>query len=219
MVIADRVIVARKNRSLRVIPKQPNHIWIRGNNRRNLFSWPHERKLYIRFLEEALEATKCKLHNIALVTNHVHLNITPPTVESLSRCIQQSSQRYAQKRNQRKGSSGKLFEGRYGSKPILTEEQLVATSVYIDLNLYRAGVAGRNMGWTTLGIHTGECDRYCIPRRIWTPSSWYIDLGSTEAQRQEAYRKIIGDSMEETVDQENETRSRIVRPDGTVATR
>ncbi len=212
-----------KTRDQRIIPLIPNHIWLRGNNRRNLFSWPYERKQYLLYLEEALQTTNCLLHNIALVTNHGHLLVTPKTVAGLSKCIQISSQRYAQSRNKRKHSSGKLFEERFGSKPITSPEQLLATSLYIDLNLVNAGVRPQHRKWSTLGVHTGYSSQFAIPARIWTPSPWYVGLGSSPKKREQIYRQLVSSRKEELrlirSDQGSGPLPKILRPDGTNAAR
>ena len=133
--------MARKSRHQRILPAQPNHAIARGNNRRTLFSYPRERRTFLRILREQVQKTDCALHAICLMTNHIHLLITPPTVEAMSFCMKITLQRHAQRRNTNRGASGKLFEQRFDSEPVTDTRQLAATQMYIEANPIRAGIA------------------------------------------------------------------------------
>lgn len=66
------------------------------------------------------------------------------------------NQRIAQKANQEDDASGKFFEDRFKSIPLIDEESILACSAYIDLNWIRAGMA------KTLE----ECEFSSIQRRV-----------------------------------------------------
>jgi putative transposase len=60
-----------------VVPGIPLHIVQRGNNRQSIF---FAKRDYIRFLDDLQDAAtryKCNLHAYVLMTNHVHLLVTP----------------------------------------------------------------------------------------------------------------------------------------------
>ena len=62
----------------RLCPAQvPVHIIQRGNNRQACFVCDEDRRAYLRFLREALDAYGAKVHAWVLMTNHVHLLATP----------------------------------------------------------------------------------------------------------------------------------------------
>ncbi|HEY7955508.1 MAG TPA: transposase, partial [Polyangia bacterium] len=122
-----------------VAPGLPHHVILRGNNRRRLFSYPSDYQRFLYYLERGLRDVGCWMHAAALMTNHVHLILSPPDRRALSDCVRAFSQRYAQYRNRRKNASGKLFEQRFAAFPILHERQLAVTTVYVDLNPQRAG--------------------------------------------------------------------------------
>ena len=140
--------MARLRREQRVIPNQPNHVVLRGNNRRNLFSYANDRDFFIRLLRRFADDS-CLFHNIALLTNHVHLVATPDSVEALSGCIKNCSQQYATYRNKRRGGSGKLFEERFFSKPIADDFHMAVVSAYVDLNPTDAHMPLTQRRWTT----------------------------------------------------------------------
>lgn len=218
--------MTRKPRVLRLAPGLPNHLLIRGNNRRRLFSYPHERLTYIRLLERALVRHQCALHAICLMDNHVHLLATPPTIEAASRCMQQVNQRYAQKRNTRRGGSGKLFEQSFESKPVYTAQQLAHTVMYIDANPFRAGIANaESYAWSSLGYHLGDCRAAKVKGDLIEPDAWYLSLGASATARAQQYRQLFGRYLEADSSgarrPEREPNApyvrRLLRPDGSSA--
>jgi len=57
----------------------PHHIIQRGNNRQAIFFEEADRRYFLSVLGDALKARQCALHAYVLMTNHVHLLITPRT--------------------------------------------------------------------------------------------------------------------------------------------
>ena len=221
----------RTSRPNHLVPNQPNHIVVRANNRRRLFSYPHERITYLRLLSSALRANACVLNAICLVTNHGHLLLTPPSVAAGSQCIKQVNQRYAQARNRRRGGSGKLFEERFYSRPVTSEEQFVLTMMYIEANPHRAGLHDPDQyPWSSLGIHAGTPAAARIPTDLIALDPWYRALAPSPAEQGQVYRRIFSEYLDnsreplhavevgqlERRDPQAERR-RLLRPDGTSA--
>jgi putative transposase len=174
----------RKPRHEEILPGFPHHVILRGNNRRNLFGGNDDRMAFLRFMLESAHRDACLLYALAMMTNHVHLILVPSTCDALAAHIQSFAQRYAQRRNQMRGGSGKVFEQRYAALPIVSERQLAATTAYVDLNPVRVG---RPSTWTTFALHAGGPARELV-RELWTPSPWWSGLGADDATRQRAYR-------------------------------
>ncbi len=183
----------------RIHPNVPNHIVTRGNNRRRLFSYPRDYLAFLRLIGHAIRGTKCRLHAACLMTNHVHLLLTPPTIKAASDCVKRFSQRYAQIRNEQRDSSGKLFEQRYFSEPILDERQLAMTTMYIEANPVRAGLVDNalNYRWSTHAVHRYQLQSKaaCAFSDLWTPSAWYQKLGSTAVDRADGYRSLFDEYL------------------------
>src|SRR5947207_1436289 len=111
-----------------VLPRVPHHVVLRGNNRRVLFSSKRDYEMFLFFLWRALERGGCGLHAATLMSNHVHLLLTPADADALSGFVKSVAQRYAQLRNVKRDSSGKLFEERFFSRPVLTERQVAVVT-------------------------------------------------------------------------------------------
>lgn len=179
----------RLPRSLQVLPGHPHHLILRGNNRRRLFSYPREHRLFLFRLTEASRRQGVPVHTTMQMSNHVHLVVTAQDQLQLSRFVQNVAQTYAQSRNRSRQASGKLFEERYRCIPIATEEQMVVTTTYIELNPVRAGVSDDASAyrWSTFCFHAGVDGGEPLINRLWTPSSWYLSLGATPPERATAY--------------------------------
>jgi putative transposase len=171
-----------------VIPGLPHYVTLRANNRRRLFSYKREYELFIFLLEQALLKFPCLLHGAVLMTNHVHLLVTPETEKALSQLVKYTSQRFAQIRNRRRGGTGRLFDARYHSDPIFSEQHLAAATAYTELNPVRAGMVrdANQYRWSTYGLHVDEACAF--PRAMWTPSEWYLSIDASRAGRAREYR-------------------------------
>jgi putative transposase len=216
----------RKTRDDSIIPDWPNHLVMRGNNRRRLFSYPRDYQRFLRYLEGANQKTGCITHALCLLPNHVHNTTTPPSVDAISACVKGYAQRYAQVRNLMKAASGKLFEQRFRSEPIADEAHLMNATMYIDANPIRAGLVNKaeDYPWSTYAFHAGISDRSSIPRSIWTPSDWYLSLGRSTRSRGKAYRELFEAYLAKPRDEEDRWayldepyKRRLLRPDGSRA--
>ena len=77
-----------------VLPGNPLHIIHRGNNRSAIFFAEQDYQFYLESLEYALNTYNCALHAYVLMTNHVHLLLTPSDVQGASRLMQSVGRRY-----------------------------------------------------------------------------------------------------------------------------
>jgi REP-associated tyrosine transposase len=199
-----------------IVPGMPHHLWIRGNNRRKLFSYEWEYLEFAWLVTRAADAFACVVHALVLMTNHFHLLVTPPARELLSKFVQSFAQRYAQRRNARRDASGKLFEHPFDSSPVLDERYLANVTAYIELNPVRDGLCAHpgDWKWSTYNFHAGRPDRSKLPQRLWTPSDWYLSLGP------EGYEQFVAEYRARQIEQavRESCDIRVRRPDGTRAT-
>ena len=171
------------------LPDQPLHVIQRGNNRSALFFAPDDYAQYRLWLAEAAAAYGCAVHAYVLMTNHVHLLLTPARAESLPRTMQSLGRRYVRYANDTYRRTGTLWEGRYRAAPIDSEAYFLACSRYIELNPVRARLAGRpeQFPWSSHRSNAfGEVNA------LLTPHSAYAVLGRSAAARQAAYRALFG---------------------------
>ncbi len=79
------------------VPGIPWHIIQRGNNRSACFYAEVDYQYYLATLGEQAEKHHCDIHAYVLMTNHVHLLITPKKENSAALLMKNLEQRYVQK--------------------------------------------------------------------------------------------------------------------------
>ena len=93
----------------------PLHLIQRGNNRQACFFADEDYRFYLECLAEYARPNGCRIHAYVLMTNHVHLLISPERAESPGRLMKALGQRYVQYVNRQNRHSGSLWEGRFRS--------------------------------------------------------------------------------------------------------
>jgi REP-associated tyrosine transposase len=179
-----------------VLPGQPQHVIQRGNNRQMIFQAEGDYHFYLEKLYDAAEKHQCAIHAYVLMTNHVHLLVTPKAENSLGKMMQMLGRYYVQYYNYSYDRTGTLWEGRYKATLIDTEHYLLTCMRYIELNPVRVqGMADHpaEYPWSSYRFNAlGQTDRLITVHRE------YKRLGVTQAQRQAAYRQLFRAQLPET---------------------
>ena len=120
------------------LPGVPTHIVQRGHSREPAFFENEDYQAYLNWLQGASERYGCEIHAYVLMTNHIHLLVTPEKKNSVSLMMQYIGRHYVQYINYKYGTSGSIWEGRYKSNIIHDEVYLLTCMRYIELNPVRA---------------------------------------------------------------------------------
>ena len=149
------------------IPGCPQHIIQRGNNRQVTFFSDQDYAVYLDRLKEYSQKYQVNVHAYVLMTNHVHLLVTPAEKDSASLMMKHLGQRFAQHINKCYRRTGTLWEGRFKSC-ITQEEYYVLTCYrYIELNLVKAGMAlhPQDYRWSSYSTNASGKSNSCIRPR------------------------------------------------------
>jgi len=119
-----------------VVPGIPWHIIQRGNNRSACFYRDDDYHRYLDTLSEQVRKYDCRIHAYCLMTNHVHLLLTPEYEKSASLLMKHLGQRYVQYINRTYRRTGTLWEGRFKSCLAQSEEYVLACYRYIELHRF-----------------------------------------------------------------------------------
>src|SRR6185295_8626544 len=92
-----------------VVPGVPLHLVQRGNNRSATFYSTEDFEGYRETLREAGQLYECAIHAYVLMSNHVHVLITPADVRAPARMMQAVGRRYVRYVNERYGRTGTLW--------------------------------------------------------------------------------------------------------------
>ena len=128
-----------------------------------------------------------------MMTNHVHLLLTPSTTDGLSSLMQNLGQRYAQYVNRAYRRTGTLWEGRFRSCIAESSHYVLACYRYIELNPVRAGMVGHptEYPWSSHLANLGMVDDPCI-----SPHPEYLGLGQNAQSRRDAFRRLFDDTIQ-----------------------
>ncbi|MDO8811264.1 MAG: transposase [Gallionella sp.] len=171
-----------------VIPDQPQHVIVRGNNRNEIFCADADYQFYLEKLQLACGKHGCEVHAYVLMTNHVHLLITPRKETSLSKTLQMLGRYYVQYFNYSYQRTGTLWEGRYKATLIDSDAYLLTCMRYIELNPVRAGMVPHPSEYPWSSYHSNALGK---PNDLVTPYLEYLHLGKTAEARQAAYRQLF----------------------------
>jgi putative transposase len=148
---------------------------------------------YKTWLADAAAVHACAIHAYVLMTNHVHLLVTPGRGDSVPRMMQVLGRRYVRHFNDSYRRSGTLWEGRYRAAPVDSESYFLACSRYIELNPVRARMVARPLDypWSSYRAHAhGKADPLLADHAI------YKGLGRSAAERQISYRARFATPLE-----------------------
>ena len=175
------------------VPEVPLHIVQRGNNRQATFFADDDRVFYLECLKDAAGQHACDVHAYVLMTNHVHLLVTPHTPNGVSRLMQSLGRRYVQYVNYTYRRSGTLWEGRFKASLVDSEAYLLCCYRYIELNPVRARIVGApgEYRWSSYGRHAlGTVDPVVRDHPL------YEALGLTDGERRSAYQELFREPLE-----------------------
>ena len=170
------------------LPNVPLHIIQRGNNRQACFHAEQDYLTYLGWLGEYAEESRCAIHAYVLMTNHVHLLLTPEATEAAGNLMKWLGQRYVQYINRKYRRSGTLWEGRFRSCLTQEEGYVLGCYRYIELNPVRAGVVEHPAEYRWSSYRTNAQGE---PDELLGAHPLYAALGRDDAERQAAYRKLF----------------------------
>lgn len=116
------------------------HVTARGAGKQLIFEDDDDRRAYLAILKKALAECDGEVLAWCLMDNHVHL-LFRMEMGQLSALMQKVNHAYSRRFNLRYGRSGHLFQGRFGSEAVNSDEQLLATIRYIHQNPWKRGLS------------------------------------------------------------------------------
>jgi putative transposase len=169
------------------VPDLSVHIVQRGHDGEDCFFEDADYFAYLSLLREFAPLCGCSLHAYCLMTNHVHLFLTPQVPSSCALLMKNVGQRYVQRINAKRERSGTLWEGRYYSCPVPTELYALACYRYVELNPVKPGLVRHpdDYPWSSYRQNARS-----ITRGFLNPHAAYLALAEDEAKRGAKYREL-----------------------------
>ena len=175
------------------LPGFPSHVIQRGNNRSACFFSEADYRFYLDCLDQAWKKYGVSVHAYVLMTNHVHLLLTPCDSTGISSVMQSIGRRYVQYINKTYHRTGTLWEGRHIATLIQAEDYLFTCYRYIEMNPVRAGIVHHpgDYQWSSY-----KHNAYGIRDKLINEHPLYLQLESNPKVRQERYRELFSTELD-----------------------
>ena len=175
------------------------HIVQRGVDRGATFFTTEDYLLYLELLREASELFGLQVHAYCLMTNHIHLLLTPNEAVDLSPAMKRLTQIYVQRINRFYRRSGPLWSGRYKTALVGSDNYLLSCYRYIELNPVRASMvtSPSEYPWSSYKFNAGLC-----PSSLITPHPAFEALGPDPKSRSSVYKDIFQEALDRQVVQQ-----------------
>ncbi len=183
------------------MPRQPRldvagvsqHVVQRGNDRQPCFFLEADYHRYLDELHAASLRYEVALHAYVLMTNHVHLLVTPGEPGAVSRMMQCLGRHYVGYVNRAYRRTGTLWEGRYKSCLVGGERYVLACHRYIELNPVRAAMVATpaDYPWSSHRANTLDLEDARL-----TAHPVLLGLAALPEQRRAAYLALFAEVLE-----------------------
>jgi REP element-mobilizing transposase RayT len=122
------------------------HVYSRGNRKQVIFIDDRDRRRFLRRLRLVEAATGALRVAHCLMGNHFHI-LVRPGAGGVSALMHRVLGAYAGGFNRRHAAVGHLFHGRFGSRPLFSEDDLLVVLRYIHHNPVKAGMVPTPSEW------------------------------------------------------------------------
>ena len=122
------------------------HIMARGIGQQRIFEQSEDYDQFLDFLFDVKKISGFVLYAYCLMGNHIHL-LLKEGAEPISQIFKRLGTRYAQWYNGKYGRSGHLFQNRYGSEPVESDDYFLSVLIYIYQNPVKAGICSNTVDY------------------------------------------------------------------------
>ena len=177
-------------------PGIAQHVIQRGNNSSVYFVSEQDFSAYTNWLNDYSQEFDVAIHAWVFMTNHVHLLVMPTTEEGVSSMMQALGRRYVRYFNHTYRRTGTLWEGRFKSSLVQSDNYLLQCYRYIELNPVRANMVSdpSDYPWSSY-----RCNAFGNVSTLCTPHEEYLKLGQQQEERLRAYRDLFKVQMGEAL--------------------
>ena len=132
------------------------HVLNRGNGKMTVFHKDDDYIAFLILLKQANDRIPMRMLSYCLMPNHFHLVLWPKQDGDLSKWMQWLTTSHVRRYHRHYDSSGHVWQGRFKSFPIQSDEHLLTVMRYVERNPIRAKTIpvrkAQNWHWSSLGI-------------------------------------------------------------------
>ncbi|TDY25425.1 putative transposase [Paraburkholderia sp. BL6665CI2N2] len=175
------------------VPDQPQHVILQGLTG-PAFLDEGDYRYFLACLADAVRVADLAVHAWVLMPDAVQLLVTPSYESSVGMAMQAIGRRYIETFNRRHGRRGTVWRGEYRATVIEPDRYFLLASQVIDHAPVRNRVVGEpgNYRWSSYAHHVGlRVDSFIKDHPL------YRALGHTQSERQQAYRDLGAQALDE----------------------
>ena len=156
-----------------IAPGYPHHVTQRGNNRMTVFFDDEDRQAYLDILSLYAQKNSLQIWAYCLMDNHIHLLAVPENEISLAKGVGLTNQVYTQYLNRKLNQSGRVWQNRFFSCPVESNQYLWAVARYVECNPVKAGLihSAEEYQWSSAKAHLSGDDNKLLHQPSWLESS------------------------------------------------
>src|SRR6056297_189450 len=141
------------------------HVVLRGINKQTVFEDTEDNEMFMLTLNQYKQKSGYKLLAYCLMGNHVHL-LMKTEDESLGQCFKRIGASYVHWYNLKYYRVGHLFQDRYKSEVVETDDYLKAVIRYIHWNPLKAGIVKKleDYSWSSYREYLGLNSEYHVDK-------------------------------------------------------
>jgi REP element-mobilizing transposase RayT len=152
------------------------HLMLRGINRQNIFEDDEDRQRFIETIGRYKTISNYELYGYCLMNNHIHL-LVRENDESISKAVKRISSSYVYWYNQKYDRCGHLFQERFNSEVVETDEYFLTVLRYIHQNPIKAGII------KDIGDYLWSSYREYIETPIYTDINFALEILSPDRKQ------------------------------------
>jgi len=178
------------------LPDLIYHILNRGNNRQNIFLEDSDYLYYLDVLKRYKDKFNFKIFAYCLMVNHIHMVIMTSSRGTVSDIMKAITIAHTRHYHYKYKTSGHVWQGRFKSPIVSTDEYLLTLIRYIEQNPVRAGIVDHPYKYRYSSYRANvkmEKDELIDVEENPGLSS----LGRTMAERIEQYKRIVSSRVQE----------------------
>lgn len=163
------------------------HVINRGNGRQKVFHKDRDFQAFIELLVDAGKRFDVSMLSYCLMPNHFHLLVQAAQTELLSQWMQWVMTSHVRRYHRHYGTSGHIWQGRYKSFIVQSNEHLFTVIRYIEANPVRAGIveSAGDWQWSSHQARIGIVkERIHNETLVPLPEAWteYVDTPLTDVE-------------------------------------
>jgi putative transposase len=175
------------------------HVLNRGVGRMQLFASPRDYEAFQEILAETLAKSPLRICALAIMPNHWHFVVWPEADGQLAAFFQRLTVTHAARwqRSRRRVGYGHVYQGRFKSFPVETDEHFYRLVRYVERNPLRAGLVRDAAAWRWSSLWLRESGsreerQWLSPWPVSRPRNWPALVNQPQSEAElEAIRRSI----------------------------